>query len=89
MFEKLITQILNKVLGDFIENIDPSQLNISIKSGKVYLEDMKLKTTLFDSMPLPFKLVSGQVGKIHLQIPVWNMFNSPLMIQVENVYGLV
>lgn len=89
MFESLITQILNKVLGDFIENIDPSQLKISIGSGKVNLRNMKLKSTLFDSMPLPFKLVYGQVGKIHLQIPVWNMFNSPLIIEIEDVFGYV
>ena len=89
MFEGLITEILNKVLGDFIENIDPSQLNISIKSGVVKFQNMKLKSTLFDSMPLPFQLVFGQVGLIHLQIPVWNMFNSPLIIEIENVFGLV
>lgn len=43
MFETLISQVLNKVLGDFIENIDPAQLNISIMNGDVNLTNMKLK----------------------------------------------
>ena len=50
---------------------------------------MKLKSTLFDSMPLPFKLIYGQVGKIHLEIPIWSGFNSPVVIEVENVFGFV
>ena len=59
MFEKLITEVLNRVLGEFIENIDPAQLNISLTSGKVKLENMKLKSTIFDSLPLPFALAYG------------------------------
>lgn len=89
MFETLITTVLNKVLGDFIENIDPQQLNISIMNGDVYLTNMKLKSTLFDSMPLPFSLAYGQIGVIHLKIPVWNMFNQPLIIEITDLFALV
>jgi len=56
MFEKLITQILNKVLGEFVENLDPKQMDISVTSGRVILENMALKNTIFDSLPLPFTL---------------------------------
>jgi len=81
--------VLNKVLGDFIENIDPAQLNISITNGKVKLTNMKLKSTLFASLPVPFSLAYGQVGLINLTIPVWNMFSSPLIIEVSDVFALV
>lgn len=40
MFEGLIASILNKVLGDFIENIDSNQLSISVWSGQVSLENL-------------------------------------------------
>ncbi len=89
MFESLITQVLNKVLGDFIENIDPAQLNISIMSGNVILTNMKLKKSLFDSMPLPFALKFGQLGTLSLKIPVWNMFNQPLIIEITDLFALV
>jgi vacuolar protein sorting-associated protein 13A/C len=89
MFESLISQVLNKVLGDFIENIDPAQLNISIIGGDVKLTNMKLKATLFDSMPLPFSLKFGQLGVMHLKIPVWNMFNDPLIIEITDLFALV
>lgn len=89
MFETLITQVLNKVLGDFIENVDPAQLNISIMNGDVKLTNMKLKATLFDSLPLPFSLKFGQLGTMQLKIPVWNMFNQPLIIEITDLFALV
>jgi vacuolar protein sorting-associated protein 13A/C len=89
MFESLITQVLNKVLGDFIENVDPNQLNISIMNGDVKLTNMKLKASLFDSMPLPFALKFGQLGTMQLKIPVWNMFNQPLVIEITDLFALI
>lgn len=50
---------------------------------------MKLNTALFNSLPVPFQLVYGQVGLINLTIPIWNMFNSPLIIEIEDVFGVV
>jgi vacuolar protein sorting-associated protein 13A/C len=89
MFETLISQVLNKALGDFIENIDPAQLNISILNGDVTLNNMRLKSTLFDAMPLPFALAYGQIGTLHLKIPVMNMFNDPLIIEISDLLALV
>lgn len=76
-------------MGDFIENIDPAQLNISIMNGDVRLNNMKLKRSLFDSMPLPFALKFGQLGSLILKIPVWNMFNQPLVIEITDLFALV
>ena len=89
MFESLISHVLNKVLGDFIENIDPAQLNISIMNGNVVLTNMKLKKSFFDAMPLPFTLVYGRIGLLNLQIPVWNLFNQPLVVEISDVFALV
>ena len=56
MLENLISSVLNQLLGKFIENIDTSQLGTSIISGSLLLNDMKLKSTIFDDSPLPFAL---------------------------------
>lgn len=58
-------------------------------SGSLKLENMKLKQDLFDDSPLPFELEYGQVGKIYIKIPIWDMFASPLIINIENIFGLV
>jgi len=88
MFEKLITDVLNKVLGDFIENIDPKQLGLSIGQGKVVLKDMQLKTTMFDNLPVPFQVAYGRIGLINIDIPIWNMFKKPLLIEIKDVMAI-
>jgi vacuolar protein sorting-associated protein 13A/C len=40
MFEGLIASVLNRILGNFIENIDANQLSISLWGGSVTLEDV-------------------------------------------------
>ena len=34
VFESLIVELLNKYLGDYIENLDKSQLKLSLWGGK-------------------------------------------------------
>lgn len=34
VFESIITDLMNRFLGDFIENLDKNQLNIGIWGGK-------------------------------------------------------
>lgn len=35
VFEMVITEVMNRVLGDFIENLDKKQLNIGIWGGEL------------------------------------------------------
>lgn len=80
---------MNKFLGTFIENIDTNQVGSSLLSGKLTLTNMRLRRTMFDASPLPFQLEQGFVGRIHLKIPVWDMFKSPLVIEISDVFGFV
>lgn len=34
VFESVVTDVLNKVLGDYVENLDKKQLKIGIWGGK-------------------------------------------------------
>ena len=89
VFEGLITGVLNKVLGDFIENLDANQLNISLLKGDVLLENVQIKPTLFDNYPFPFKLHLGQVGRIFIDIPMTGIFSKPLKINISDVFMIV
>lgn len=89
MFDYIISNLLNTYLGAFLETVDTAQLRASILSGNIQLENMRLKSSLFNDSPLPFRLEYGQVGKISIKIPYWDMFQSPLVIEIEDVFGLV
>jgi vacuolar protein sorting-associated protein 13A/C len=90
MFEVLISKVLNKVLGEFIENIDPRQLDISLFKGDVELKDMRLKADIFEALPVPFALTYGTIGRIQLSIPpMWALLSAPLLIEVSEVLAVV
>ena len=36
VFESLVTDLLNKYLGQYVQNLDPSQLKIGIWDGKYH-----------------------------------------------------
>ncbi|CAI2359786.1 unnamed protein product [Moneuplotes crassus] len=89
MFEGLITNVLNRVLGDFIEGIKADQLNISLLSGDVELKNLSIKPTILDSMPLPFKIRYGKVGRLFVDIPVTSLLSSPLKIEISDIFMLI
>jgi hypothetical protein len=64
-------------------------MKISVTSGKVKLKNMKLKPSLFEALPVPFSLVQGQVGLIHLKIPVFKLLTSPIVIEISDVFALI
>ena len=84
-----VVKILNHVLGSFVEDIDKDQFDLSLFSGKVALRDISVRPSVFDNLPIPFKLVYGKVGKIDVDVPVLSLFSSPLKIKIEDVFILV
>lgn len=89
MLESLVVNILNKFLSDFIENIDSDQLNISLFSGKVTLNNLQVRRGLLDNMPLPFKLSYGRVGSIIVDVPVTSLSSKPLKIDISDVFVIL
>lgn len=88
MFESLVANLLNRVLGSYIENFDPNQLNIGIWSGDVKLKNLRLKKESLDKFRLPIDVKFGHLGELTLQIPWSNLKGKPVKIIVEDLYLL-
>ena len=84
-----VVKILNHVLGSFVEDIDKSQFDMSLFSGKVTLRNISVRSSVFDNFPIPFKLVYGKVGLIDVDVPVMSLFSSPLKIRIDDVFVLI
>lgn len=81
-----VASVLNRVLGDWIENLNSDNLNLSIFSGQILLQDLNLKSSAFNNLGLPFNLEFGFVGKISANIPWSSLSTSPLRVLIENVH---
>lgn len=84
-----VASVLNKVLGDFIENLNPAQLNLSVFKGKINLRNLGLKAKVMDLLGLPFKLKFGIIGKIDVDIPWSSLGSTPLVVEIEDIVALV
>lgn len=82
---KAIANLLNKLLGVWIENLNSEQLNLSIFSGKICLTDLKLKSDFLDILGVPFSLLSGTVQRIEVKIPWSSLYSHPLEVTISEV----
>ncbi|KAM8714231.1 hypothetical protein ACLKA7_014379 [Drosophila subpalustris] len=89
VFEAVVVDVLNKVLGDYIENLDHKQLKIGIWGGDVVLSNLKIRENALDDLDLPVQLIYGYLGKLVLKIPWKNLYSQPVIVDIENLYALV
>jgi vacuolar protein sorting-associated protein 13A/C len=88
MLEGLVSNLLNRFLGMYVQNFDPKQLNVGIWSGDVVLRDLELRREALDQLHLPLNVVSGHLGSLTLSIPWSNLRGKPLKINIEDVFLL-
>ncbi|XP_029986703.1 vacuolar protein sorting-associated protein 13C isoform X10 [Sphaeramia orbicularis] len=89
VFESLVSDLLNKFIGDYVENLDKSQLKIGIWSGNVVLENLKVKENALSEFDVPFRVKAGQIGKLTLKIPWKNLYNDAVVATLDGLYLLV
>uniref|UniRef100_A0A914Q3N0 Chorein N-terminal domain-containing protein n=1 Tax=Panagrolaimus davidi TaxID=227884 RepID=A0A914Q3N0_9BILA len=86
VFETLAADLLNSFLGDFVDNLDASQLNIGIWGGDVKLNNLEIKKSALDELDLPIKLKYGFLDKLVLKIPWKNLYTEPVITNIDGLY---
>nr|XP_022907818.1 vacuolar protein sorting-associated protein 13-like isoform X1 [Onthophagus taurus] len=89
VFESLLNQVLNSVLGDYIENLDTKQLNLGVWGGDVVLKNLILKQSALKDLDLPIQTVYGQLGKLTIKVPWHKIYTLPTEVTVEGLYIVV
>ncbi|XP_068438571.1 intermembrane lipid transfer protein VPS13C isoform X2 [Clinocottus analis] len=89
VFESLVSDLLNRFIGDYVENLDKSQLKIGIWGGNVVLENLKVKENALSEFDVPFKVKAGQIGKLTLKIPWKNLYSDAVVATLDGLYLLV
>ncbi|XP_066503943.1 intermembrane lipid transfer protein VPS13C isoform X2 [Hoplias malabaricus] len=89
VFESLVSDLLNRFIGDYVENLDKSQLKIGIWGGNVVLENLRVKENALSELDVPFKVKAGQVGKLTLKIPWKNLYTEAVVATLDGLYLLV
>uniref|UniRef100_A0A674GI23 Vacuolar protein sorting 13 homolog A n=1 Tax=Taeniopygia guttata TaxID=59729 RepID=A0A674GI23_TAEGU len=78
VFESLVVDVLNRFLGDYVVNLDSSQLKLGIWGG-----------TGLSQLDVPFKVKAGHISQLNLQIPWQNLYTQPVEAVLDGVYLLI
>ncbi|KAI9292119.1 vacuolar protein sorting-associated protein vps13 [Neoconidiobolus thromboides FSU 785] len=89
MFEAVVVSVLNKFLGDYVENFQANQLNIAIWNGDIKLKNLRLKDEALSKLKLPMDFKEGYLGELTMKIPWHNLKNLPVAVSIKNVYLLI
>ena len=88
MLEGLVAGLLNRFLGMYVKNFDPTQLKVGIWSGDVKLKNLELRREALDQLKLPINVVEGHLGELTLVIPWSNIRGAPVKVFIEDVFLL-
>eukprot|EP01135_Chromosphaera_perkinsii_P008709 Nk52_evm42s1444 gene=Nk52_evmTU42s1444 len=88
MFESFAIDLLNRYLGEYVENLNIDQVSIGVWNGNVHLENLVLKKDALKALELPIEVLSGIIGKLTLKIPWSRIKSEPAEVFVEDLYIL-
>lgn len=80
--------LLNRFLGMYVKDFDPTNLKVGIWSGDVKLRDLQLRREALDQLKLPINVMHGHLGELTLVIPWSNLRGAPVKVLIEDVYLL-
>ena len=86
MFEGLVENFLKSFLGEYIENLDPAKLSVSIWSGSIQLSDLRFRQDLCSKLGLPFDLRLGVIKKLNLEFPWTRLASMPVVCKLEQLF---
>jgi VPS13, central RBG modules/Vacuolar-sorting-associated 13 protein, DH-like domain/VPS13-like, N-terminal/Vacuolar-sorting associated protein 13, adaptor binding domain/Vacuolar sorting-associated protein 13, extended-chorein/C2 domain/ATG2/VPS13, C terminal domain len=86
MFEGLVSGLLTTYLGEFVEGVTKDDLNISIFSGIVQLDNLEVKTAALDFLELPFAVKRGFIGKIDIRLSWHKLTSQPVHVTIDRVF---
>ncbi|NWR93258.1 VP13A protein, partial [Furnarius figulus] len=89
VFESLVVDVLNRFLGDYVVNLDSSQLKLGIWGGAVALNNLEIKENALSQLDVPFKVKAGHISQLNLQIPWQNLYTQPVEAVLDGVYLLI
>ncbi|XP_017269300.1 vacuolar protein sorting-associated protein 13A isoform X2 [Kryptolebias marmoratus] len=89
VFESVVVDVLNRFLGDYVVNLDSSQLKLGIWGGDAVLKNLEIKENALSQLDIPFKVKAGHIGRLELKIPWKNLYTQSVEATLDGVYLLI
>eukprot|EP00940_MAST-03C_sp_MAST-3C-sp2_P003297 g3297.t1 len=88
MLQSVVLSVVKSYFGEFLEDIDAEKLQLGLWSGDLELKDCRLNPLALEKFDLPFRVLEGSVGTLHLHIPWRSLSSESVVIRLENILVL-
>ena len=86
MTSSLLNFIFEKFLSSIVE-IDTSKTNVSIFSGEIELNNLKIKDEIFQNLNLPFiEVVHGYVGSLQISLKMPFFYDNTIKVFIDKIF---
>ena len=86
MASSLLNFIFEKFLSNIVE-IDTRKTKLSIFSGTIELNNLKIKDEIFRKVNLPFiEVVHGYVGSLHIALQMPFFYDHPIKVFIDKIF---
>lgn len=89
MFEGLLESVLGSFLNKYLEGFNKDNLQLSVWSGKISLENLTLRQDIFKQFKLPLEVVIGKLGKLMITVPWASLGSNPVDVLIEDILIVV
>ncbi|KAG0722861.1 Vacuolar protein sorting-associated protein 13C [Chionoecetes opilio] len=93
--KKVVAGLVNRLFGQYLEDLDTQEVNNALLSGQVNLSNLKIRRDALSFLdvshgsPLPIEVKNGTIGRISLTVPYSSFFTQPVVLNIEDVFVLV
>ena len=86
MTSTILNFFFDKFLSNFVE-IDTSKTNVSIFSGLIKLNNLKIKSEVFQNYNIPYmELVFGYIGSMHIELKMPFFYDNPIKVIIDKIF---
>lgn len=89
MFERILEKILLAKIGKYIVGLDKEQLKVAVWQGDIILENVHLKSEIFQMWQLPLVLDYNLISRLIIKIPWTKLASEPVEILLEGLYMII
>jgi vacuolar protein sorting-associated protein 13A/C len=89
MWEGIVSTLISRYLGDYIEGLTKENLHLSLLSGNVELKNLKFHKDVFHQMELPLFVQTGSIQKIQITIPWTQLASKPSHVLIDGIVLVV
>jgi vacuolar protein sorting-associated protein 13A/C len=89
MFEKILGRLLNQLLVEYVEGFDSNNLNLSLWTGEVNIENVRLKKDILIKLGLPISVKYSFIRSLRLKIPWKSLTSNKTEVYIDGVYAVL